>query len=397
VFGAVDALPNGHGAHRTSPRTAQRARRSSLTANEVSLQEQGYQIQSAGWSEDAFGKLSYIPHGTIEEVNDDAHDIQDNDHEMNPTHEDNDNDAHANDDTTGNFPNLRPTSSLSSLGAIGDRRNTFGIPVTSSPLPASCTPPPPPRLLNQSLFFSPSSPAPGSLPAGTNTAQPRAPPALRDAMQTVLDQATEITLLQDNMSLLASAETDLKHMHTWFYAQRPHETFTDHIDCCAVIQESIQSIRESLNNRKRLGEEEWGVKSPKWHERYAERLYSLQRTLQRLLSVRATIERRKLKPHHVTLVLEKLLQHHLKLSDLAHKFKASFERLQLRHLHWLLEQAHNEATRKGEALRASHSHADNDRQWLEDTAMLSDLRRQFEICDAQYHRTKQKRLADEPP
>jgi hypothetical protein len=106
-----------------------------------------------------------------------------------------------------------------------------------------------------------------------------------------------------------------------------------------LIEEDVQSIQDSLNRRRKLGEEEWNVRSAGWHEKYSQRLYSLRRwglplfrlwgqklmlggrrTLVRLLAVRPTVERRKLKPSHITLVLEKLQQHHLKLSDLSKKF-----------------------------------------------------------------------------
>jgi len=56
-------------------------------------------------------------------------------------------------------------------------------------------------------------------------------------------------------------------------------------------------------------------------------LLGADRTLIRLRNVRLTLERplerRRMKPHHITLAVEKLKHHHAKLEDLAFKFVVS--------------------------------------------------------------------------
>ncbi|TFK25704.1 hypothetical protein FA15DRAFT_693625 [Coprinopsis marcescibilis] len=315
---------------------------------------QTYSVQS-GWVRAFDGRLVYIAHGRIEEVNDDN---------------DNDNDNNKNNTTTQDMTTPRPLPSLSSLTDSAGRRNTFGIPITE-PLPPSTTPPPcprPDRVLQ--LLSSNSSNMAG--PGYTTTL----PLTITSTVQaSVLDTPTEIALLQENLELISMVLEELRFMQTWFYAQTPLEPFTEHIETCTLIDNSVQYVRESLVGRKKLGEEEFNVRSQRWYEKYWSRLYSLRRTLERLLAVRPTIERRRLKPPQITLVLEKLKQHQSKMADLAHKFAASFDRLRLRHIHYLLTQAHSEAHRKRETRRLDENSFE--RQWYDDKSIRAHLRKEF--------------------
>ncbi|KAF6761195.1 hypothetical protein DFP72DRAFT_34220 [Ephemerocybe angulata] len=190
-----------------------------------------------------------------------------------------------------------------------------------------------------------------------------------------LDTPTEIALLQDNFNLLRTVLEDLQIMCTWFFAQRPVEAFTDHVDTCGAIEDSVNLILENLTRRRRLGEEEWNVRSPGWHSKYCKRMYSLNRTLFRLLSIRPTIEERVLKPHQIANVLKKLREHQDKMGDLATKFQASFDRLRLRHIHFLLTKAYSEAHERDASRRLDESSFEQ--QWYEDKAVRADLRREF--------------------
>ncbi|KAG2015492.1 hypothetical protein CC2G_008761 [Coprinopsis cinerea AmutBmut pab1-1] len=350
IFGIVENEPIGldetsYGSHRNL---------FSLSVTPIERRPETYSIEG-GWTEGLDGRLVYVEHGRIEEIDD--------------LDEDYDNDKENNEDMT--TPRALP--SLSSPTNSAGRRNTFGIPITD-PLPPSTTPPPCPRpnRLPPQLFSSPSVMAPH---AGTTTFPSKTQSAIQGSMPSVLDTGSEIALLQENLNLLSTVYRDLQNLCTWFYAQTPVETFSEHIDTCGLIEEDVQSIQDSLNRRRKLGEEEWNVRSAGWHEKYSQRLYSLRRTLVRLLAVRPTVERRKLKPSHITLVLEKLQHHHLKLSDLSKKFAASLERLRLRHIHYLLTQAHEAARQKTEARREDQ--ATFERHWYEDKAIRADLRREF--------------------
>lgn len=206
----------------------------------------------------------------------------------------------------------------------------------------------------------------------------------------MLDIATEVALLDENSDLLLTVFRDMRILHTLFFAQSPVENYTEHINCCTAIEEPVNRIIEVLNTRRRLGEEEWNVKTERWHQQYSQRLYSLRRTLIRLRNVRLTLERplerRRMKPHHITLAVEKLKHHHAKLEDLAFKFVASFERLRVRHIHWLLVQAHTQARQRKEARKEDE--ASFEKAWYEDKGIREGLRNEF--FEAQEHRTRLK-------
>ncbi|KAJ3549473.1 hypothetical protein NMY22_g870 [Coprinellus aureogranulatus] len=191
----------------------------------------------------------------------------------------------------------------------------------------------------------------------------------------VLDTSAEISLLEENFNLLRTVLEDLQIMCTWFFAQRPVEAYTEHVDTCGAIENSVELVLESLTQRRKLGEEEWNVRTPGWHQKYTRRMYSLNRTLFRLLSIRPTIEDRVLKSHQVAAVLKKLQEHQNKMADLARKFQGSFDRLKLRHIHFLLTKAHEEAQQRSKARNLDEASFES--QWYEDKAVRADLRREF--------------------
>ncbi|KAF5317283.1 hypothetical protein D9611_003807 [Ephemerocybe angulata] len=289
-----------------------------------------------------------------------------------------------------------PRISTESGALSGIRRNTFGIPINNPPLSPPTTPPPPrqppcPPAQNKSpprrsrTADAPTPPvkhlaSPSTMPVATKTRAPPHPPQPQSQSQPQpgtpkLDTPTEIALLQDNFNLLRTVLEDLQIMCTWFFAQRPVEAFTDHVDTCGAIEDSVNLILENLTRRRRLGEEEWNVRSPGWHSKYCKRMYSLNRTLFRLLSIRPTIEERVLKPHQIANVLKKLREHQDKMGDLATKFQASFDRLRLRHIHFLLTKAYSEAHERDASRRLDESSFEQ--QWYEDKAVRADLRREF--------------------
>lgn len=303
----------------------------------------------------------------------------------------------------------------------GFRRNTFGIPINFEHRQAFAPPTPPsPRrpLPNGHANFSPSrvvlSPIdtnerrntnrnipvastskPKPVPPRTKPPPPPLPPIQtqlpmrpeKAEEQPILDTTAEITLLQENFNLLRTVLEDLQIMCTWFFAQRPVEAYTDHIDTCGAIENSVELILESLTRRRKLGEEEWSVRSPEWHQKYTRRMYSLNRTLFRLLSIRPTIEDRVLRSHQITAVLKKLQEHQNKMADLATKFQASFDRLKLRHIHFLLTKAHEDAHQRSKARGLDEASFES--QWYEDKAVRADLRREFYAAQRAQHRDHQ--------
>lgn len=388
-----------------------------------------FSIES-GWVEEALDGKAYVGRDTIEELEHDSNEQHDNnihhaydgddDDDYNYNYEDEDdddddlydnNDDNRDDKEEGTDnnemanmkKNLNTRQSLSTAsGDVGSgvRRNTFGIPIIKHPLSPPISPPPPlPRKQSspcppshsilsshrskqsidapmQKRSAGPSKVALNGKTSSTTRQSQQQTQTQTEQPQAQLDTQTEIALLQDNFTLLRTVSEDLKIMVTWFFAQRPVEAFDDHVSTCGVIEDNVQLILESLTRRRRLGEEEWSVRSPGWHEKYTNRMYSLHRTLHRLLDIRPAIEERVLKQHQIVHVLGKLREYQDKMVDLAQKFQASFDRLRVRHIHFLLTQAYSQASQRREG-GGRIDQASFERQWFEDKAVRADLRREF--------------------
>jgi hypothetical protein len=55
------------------------------------------------------------------------------------------------------------------------------------------------------------------------------------------------------------------------------DAYSDHIDACQAIEESVNVVLDALARRRKLGEEEWSVRSEEWDVKYTSRMYSLNR------------------------------------------------------------------------------------------------------------------------
>ncbi|TEB38223.1 hypothetical protein FA13DRAFT_1725877 [Coprinellus micaceus] len=362
------------------------------------------------------GDDDYVEHGRDPDAEHDAYNDRNNYEHNNDLYDDDEEDDLRYYEKANNKAHVKkPSVSTMNGTTSGVRRNTFGIPINGVELGqklAPATPPSPPRPWpnGQKIHSSPQAilaplnlnvphvqSTKKSMPvASTSKAKPvpartKPPPPPLPPIQTqlplqtqpapaqhahVLDTTTEISLLQENFNLLRTVLEDLEIMCTWFFAQRPVEAYTEHVDVCAAIENSVQLVLESLTRRRKLGEEEWNVRSPGWHQKYTRRMYSLNRTLFRLLSIRPTIEDRGvLKSHQTNAVLKKLQEHQNKMADLARKFQGSFDRLKLRHIHYLLTKAHEEAHQRSQARKLDEASFES--QWYEDKNVRADLRREF--------------------
>lgn len=115
--------------------------------------------------------------------------------------------------------------------------------------------------------------------------------------------------------------------------------------------------------------------------------------------MRHLIETQPFRPRQRLAILTKLEQHEAKLADLASKYsvrrlvfiivcmvranadrprtQTAFDRLRLRHLHFLLTQSHNEAKRQKAQKGRLMSRASFERRWREGKAFRAGLRNEF--------------------
>lgn len=182
-------------------------------------------------------------------------------------------------------------------------------------------------------------------------------------------------------------------MNTFFLAEsheHEHEV-SEHIDLCTKLEESLASLRTSMDMRTAIGAEEWNVRSSSWHQKYCRRLVSLRTTLERLSKMKELVQTHALHFRHKHAVLAKLEQHEAKLTDIASKFRIAFDRLRLRHLHFLLTRSHEEAKRQKEMKRSRMlSRASFERRWKEGKTLRRTLRVNFNDLRQEFYSNAQR-------
>ncbi|KIM40374.1 hypothetical protein M413DRAFT_446562 [Hebeloma cylindrosporum] len=326
------------------------------------FQPSPYVVES-GWSKDVFGKDLYVGHGRIEEVDDEAA-VSGN--------------RGGDEESNVSSPQNRKTASI----------------FHSEEYPLISTPPPCPRPKNLPSLretsttsdirtFQPFSAAtlPMTLPPLTST---------NATSPLILDERSEINILRENLSLLGSSLEDVKFMNTYFLANSIEHDLSRHVDLCTRLEESLGSLTSTLTSRFQIGAEEWNVRSSSWHQKYCKRLFSLRTTLQRLTRMRQLIGNPPFRPRQRLAILAKLEQHEAKLADLASKYGTAFDRLRLRHLHFLLTQAHMEA-RQQKAMKArSLSRASFERRWNEGKRYRATLRSNFHDLRQEFYSNSQR-------
>ncbi|KAF9550615.1 hypothetical protein CPC08DRAFT_321995 [Agrocybe pediades] len=321
------------------------------------------------------GNDYYVGHGKIEEVDDEA------DIDANNDNGDDDNDL---------TPRAKKSKQLSPHFSDNESH-----PET---IPYNSTPPPGPRprrlpslkattTLSEIPDFNFNSKAIEPVPTEPDIDSPRAAPAEMSPNSTgVLDDATEVSYVKENLELLESCTDDIRFMTTYFLAQE--EDLSQHIDICTRIEESLRSLHETMTHRTKMGAEEWSVRSPSWHQKYSKRLVSLRTTLHRLSRLRKLIGNLKLRPSQAQAILTKLGQHDAKLADLASKYTTSFDRLRLRHLHFLLSQSNMEAKQQKEMRLKSR--ASFERQWKAGKDFRAGLRHAFNELRQEFYNNNQR-------
>ncbi|KAJ6631365.1 hypothetical protein B0H10DRAFT_2207038 [Mycena sp. CBHHK59/15] len=276
------------------------------------LEIQGYQIEG-GWTYDASGGTYYVSHGGIKEVGEDDGELANETQPLDPLAEDS---------------------------------QTF---FDEEPLPPDTTPPP--RPIHRPIELLPLH-VPERLPLhdGSNTLSSQPPPltsrefrslpgcsgvvlspSLAVGSPPVLTLSQELNLVEQNLLSLATGSLDVASLHNSF-AALPFP-LDAHLTLCDAIGEALHAVHQSLKRRSGIAAEEWRLRSDSCKRKTLERLRRLANSPP-------------LRVNQFDRVLELLNQHHAKLSDLAGKFNATFDRLRIRHLHKLLTDACAEAQRR---------------------------------------------------
>ncbi|KAJ6593192.1 hypothetical protein B0H19DRAFT_13894 [Mycena capillaripes] len=255
------------------------------------LEVQDYEIEG-GWSLDATGRTHYVPHGEIKEVDEEDLDI------------------------------------------LAEDSCTF----LDEPLPPETTPPPRPKQRPIELI---SLPLLDRLPLGDvepNTRIGPPPPSFHDfsgsfefnddstisttcSSPTTLTQSQELNIVEKIVASIMIASLDVFSLHAGFGAL-PKPNAADRA-LCDRVGKAIQAVQTSLSRHQGIPPEQWGLRSVSCQRKYHHRLLSLQRTLRRLHILSAVSPR----INQVNRLRQFLEDYDAKLTDLAVKFNAMFDRL----------------------------------------------------------------------
>ncbi|KAJ7188985.1 hypothetical protein C8R46DRAFT_1184236 [Mycena filopes] len=273
------------------------------------LEIQGYEIEG-GWTFDALGQTHYVPHGRIEDV---PEDVDANDlpliensstffHEQLPATT-----------TPPPRPQQRPIQliPLDRL-PLGDWSNTY---TRSGPLPPS-----PQYHDDDDDFFN----------SRYESNDRSATPSTCSSPTILLTHSQELTLVEQLLTSIRGAFADIMTLHAKFDALPESRA----ADLCSTVSEALHVVQASLKRHRAVVPEQWRLRTVSCQRKYNYRLTSLKKTLHRLHTLSTA------SPRVTHAAIDKfctlLTQHHAKLSDLALKFHATFDRLHDRHWNaWL--------------------------------------------------------------
>ncbi|KAJ7647883.1 hypothetical protein FB45DRAFT_1020094 [Roridomyces roridus] len=273
-------------------------------------QIQDYQVEG-GWSFDAAGRAHYVPSGGVEEIGDAEEVMPPVDVLVDASHTFFDQDQLPPGTTPPPGPiqrtiELLPLPVLDRL-PLGDGSNTY------------LGGPPPPSVHDFSFHYD-DDPTPCSSP-------------------TLLTQSQELHIIEQNLLSIVTSSLAVGSLHAKFAAV-PAPSKED-LWLCDRVSEALHAVETSLRRRSQIPAEEWSLRSTSCQRKYDRRLLSLRKTLQRLHSL-STLAR----ASQLDKIRALLKQHHAKLSDLAHKFNATFDRLHLRHVSTILSDLYNDIQRR---------------------------------------------------
>ncbi|KAJ7198478.1 hypothetical protein GGX14DRAFT_469420 [Mycena pura] len=256
------------------------------------LEIQDYE-REGGWSFDATGRTHYVPHGRIVQLAD-------------------------SEDGAG------------SDAIVDDSRTSLDA------LPPDA--PPPPRPMQRTVELIPNAvldrlpyvcdASPGYAPRPPSVATP----AHHDYSHSPFD-------FEQNLASIETGCQDIVSLHAKF-AALPAPNTAD-LALCAQIGDALHAVRRSLQRRTQILPEQWCLRSMSCQSKYDYRLMSLKRTLRRLHAL-SDVSLCALSANQYERVRRLLEQHHAKLSDLAAKFNATFDRLRIRHFSSVLRNVYSE-------------------------------------------------------
>ncbi|KAJ6534034.1 hypothetical protein DFH09DRAFT_1284297 [Mycena vulgaris] len=315
TLGLFSADPNYSAAADSPSHTPRHFQRTPLARRQI----QDYDIEG-GWTHDVSGRTHYVPHGGIKEVDED-------------------------DDTMAYDP-------------LAEESRTF---LDEQPLPPETTPPP--RPIPRTVELLPISLLDSLPPGDTSGAYIGAPPSSSPELfhdfsfdfndrpttpatpssPTILTQSQELNIVEQNLVSIMTGSLDIVSLHATFGAL-PVPLDAD-LALCDQLSEALNAVQKSLKRRADIPPEEWRLRSVSCQRKYDHRLMSLQKTLKRLHFLSTAAPR----VNQFAKLRELLKHHHAKLSDLAAKFNATFDRLHVRHFSVLLMGVYNETQRRLDA------------------------------------------------
>ncbi|KAJ7744690.1 hypothetical protein B0H16DRAFT_1559850 [Mycena metata] len=214
-------------------------------------------------------------------------------------------------------------------------------------LPATTTPPPRPKQRPIELIPSPLL---DRLPLGdeSNTRTDLLPPSphhhefsrsfeFKDHSTTVstcssptnlLTHSQELSMVEQILASIRIGFMDIMSLHTKFGVLPA----SDGTGMCNTVTDALYAVQTSLKRHRAVVPEQWRLRTGSCQRKYDQRLMSLKKTLQRLHTLSTASPR----INQVDKFCKLLEQYNTKLSDLAVKINATFDRLHDRHWNtWL--------------------------------------------------------------
>ncbi|KAF8058715.1 hypothetical protein FPV67DRAFT_1676278 [Lyophyllum atratum] len=180
-------------------------------------------------------------------------------------------------------------------------------------------------------------------------------------------------LLETNMRHLEFALGDIDGLTAYFGKADQYHDVNPHGMMSRRVRAGLHTLSEVLTRQRSLKPEQLQLGSERWHEKCADRLGSLWRTIQSFGRFAHAISGRQPTISTLTKALAKLSEFESKISSLTSKFTSLLNRLRVRHLYSLLSRAHIEAN---EQLRSAQSKRDLPR-WEEGKLYRAELRREY--------------------
>ncbi|KAF9450110.1 hypothetical protein P691DRAFT_811132 [Macrolepiota fuliginosa MF-IS2] len=196
-------------------------------------------------------------------------------------------------------------------------------------------------------------------------------------MQEPEEPDLETQMLMGMLEWVSTGIEDIKVLRDYFIRMCAVYFLRKHIDVTYRVETALLNVQSAIDRRRNMPQSHLDIRTAEWQEKFELRLMSFRTTVQRLNTLRRFVEARKrLTEQHLEMLFQKLLAHEMKYTDIAAKLQASYDRLQLRHLHTQLETSYK-AEVEARKERKARKRKSFQRNRIEAKAERANLRNEF--------------------